>query len=151
MAGISSVDLEPDVVVRGLAMPVPDDLRVSWTAAAAPDRRTSYSGYGMPYASRSQAYHGPQTGTATTDSTGRFAVSLRLPNSYHAGTSELPVPPQVLVEWVSGGRRHRQTLLVPGSAPRRTLWGAPPAEQTAFSDVVSQEALIRSLWYTPGG
>lgn len=136
--------------VTGRAHPLPDDMQVRWIAASPPDRRTSFSGSGLPFASQEQAFHAPQSGVRPVDPSGKFVIELEAPNSFHVGSSEHPVPPQVVVEWVVRGRSHTRTLSVAAATePSRSLRKPCFDEESAFADVMGQEAYLNSGRYTP--
>ena len=81
---------------------------------------------------------------------GRFVIALEAPNSFHVGSSEHPVPPQVVVEWTARGRAHARTLSVAkATEPARSLRGACLDEESAFEDVLGQEAYLVSGQYAP--
>eukprot|EP00873_Tetraselmis_striata_P033762 jgi/Tetstr1/454026/TSEL_040945.t1 len=141
--------------VTGRVAPLPDDMTVSWHAAAPADVRSSFSGAGIPFASQEQAFYAAQTGTVDVGPAGEFELCLEAPNSYHVRSSERPVPPQVILEWTSGGREVSRTITVPLAVqPARSL-RAPRAAggaASAASDVQTQEALLEASRYVaPGG
>lgn len=136
--------------VKGVAAPLPDDMRVRWRAAAPPDRRTSFSGSALPFASVSQAFHAPQSGGAAVGPGGSYEIELEVPNSYHVRSSEHPVPPQLVVEWVSSGRPHSRTVsLATGTEPARSLRPACTDAELALDDVMTQEAYLYLRKYEP--
>lgn len=135
--------------VTGTAHPLPDDMQVRWIAAAPPDRRTSFSGSGLPFASQDQAFHAPQSGVQPVEPSGKFVIVLEAPNSFHVRSSEHPVPPQVVVEWVSRGQAYNRTLSVAiATEPARSLRKPCFDEESAFRDVMGQEAYLMSGQYT---
>ena len=140
--------------VRGTARPLPDDMEVRWISAAPPDRRTSFSGSGLPFSSQEQAFHSAPHGVARVDPSGAYEIRLEgVPNSYHVRSSEHPVPPQVTVEWTSRGRRHLETIGVGrATEPSRSLRASCLDHRASFSDVRTQEDYLRSSGYSgPGG
>lgn len=140
------------ITVRGVVAPLPDSLRVAWTAAAPPDRMTSFSGSGIPFVSPEQAFHDPQGGSVTVDRTGLFVVRLEAPNSFHVPGSECPVPPTLWLEWVSGGTPYRRAHAVADAAvPARSLRAACFGQEHAFPDVMNQEDYLLTERYASGG
>lgn len=139
--------------VTGTARPLPDDMQVRWMAAAPPDRRTSFSGSGLPFASQDQAFHAPQAGVQAVDPSGQYTIVLEAPNSFHVGASDHPVPPQVVVEWTSRGKSHSRTLSVAAATePGRSLRRPCFDQESAFADVMGQEAyLISGQYAQPDG
>lgn len=135
--------------VKGRASPLPDDMQVRWISAAPPDRRTSFSGSGLPFSSQDQAYHSAQTGVAQVDPSGAYTISLQVPNSYHVRSSEHPVPPQVVIEWFHKGRSYTETIGVEhGTEPSRSLRSPCSDYRASFSDVRTQEDYLRTLKYS---
>lgn len=83
-----------DIVINGvITKDYTTDPSVRYAAPAPPDTVTSFSGSGLPYASRSQAYdNSPNIGSARVDANGRFTITLKRPNSYYADFNTLVTP-----------------------------------------------------------
>lgn len=78
--------------------------RLHYYAAAPADRRTAFSGSGLPYADAEQAFYGsPNVGSVKLTSANAFQIDLLLPNAYYAGLGTLYVPPSVHVWYRSNG------------------------------------------------
>lgn len=139
-------------VIEGVARPAPDDNLVRWVCAAPPDRMTSFSGSALPFSSQDQAFHDKQSGVARVGDGGRYVIELEAPNSYHLGPSEHPVPPQVIVDWTSGGETYSATASVwKATEPGRSLRRACGDREESFGDVMTQEDYLASRVYAPPG
>ena len=138
--------------VSGYLNPPPENRRAAWAAAAPAERRTSFSGSLLPYASELQAFDTPLHGETGVDRDGRFVIDLPdVPNSYHDGGGH-PLPPQVVLRWAAEGRLHERAFSVPSARhPYRSL--TPSCSQVrqsaAFDEVQTQEAYLRADAWKP--
>lgn len=141
------------LVVRGRVLDVGVDAgRLRYLAAAPPDRRGSFAGSGMPFASSAQAfYNSPNQGQAAVGSDGTFEIRLaRHPNSYYAGIGTVLVPPCVHVAYKCRGRAYRAVVKIEDAAiPFRLLTypsgrSGPMFYRVPEQPARTQEAIFRS-------
>jgi hypothetical protein len=145
----------------------PDEgTQIVYFAAAPADRRASFSGAGLPFASFEQAMHEtPNRGVVTplADQPGvdtQVTVQLAaVPNAYYASLGTVYVPPTLYLRFVSGGKAYTQAVPVPGQfgAPYRTLTYPGFSNTRARRDATfyevpeqparSQEAILRASEY----
>lgn len=141
------------VVVRGRVIDVGVDAgRLRYLAAAPPDRRGSFSGSGLPFASSAQAFfNSPNQGQAEVRTDGTFEIRLaRHPNSYYSGIGTVLVPPCVHVAYKCRGRPYRAVVQIEDAAvPFRLLTYPSGRSGPMFYHVPeqparTQEAILRS-------
>lgn len=138
------------VTVNGKVSPLPDSMSIDWVAASPPDRITSFSGSGIPFASEQQAFEGAaQSGVACVSETGHFSVAIIAPNSYHVNSSEVPLSPRLFVFWKSNRVAHKMSIPIPNaSVPGRSLRDPVTTRDTAFPDIQTQESYLRDGGYS---
>lgn len=117
---------EQGVVLRGRIMDEGgvDGGRLTYLAAAPPDRGGSFSGSGMPFASAEQAFfNSPNSGEAHVSADGTFELRLsKAPNSYYAGVGTVLVPPFVYLAYKCHGTPHTASVkLAEEAVPFRFL------------------------------
>ena len=98
---------------------------ISYAAAAPADRRSSFTGSGLPFANERQAYEGtPNRGSEVAGDNGVVSVTLKgPPNAYYAGLGTLLVPPVLQVQYVDASgvsRRGALSLASIAGIPYRT-------------------------------
>ena len=99
-----------------------DNRIVHWIAAAPADRMHSFTGSGLPFANREQAFHNtPNKGTVRLEPDNSFTLELYHPNSFydHLGTDL--VPPTVFLTYTSGGQEKHTHMRLGNSIPFRML------------------------------
>ena len=144
----------PMVTVRGrIDGGPPDGGRVSYIAAAPVGLNSSYSGSGLPFANREQAFYAtPNRGTFGVAPDGSFEVGLVPPNSFYDGLGTVKVPPTLFISYTSGGRPVRSSVVVGGGLPFRALtYPATRSSATFYAPeapfVRSQEEILRASAY----
>jgi hypothetical protein len=139
-----------EATVTGQALPLPDNRKIEWIAASPPDRRTSFSGSGIPFASEEQAFGGAaQRGVADVSETGHFSVTVMAPNSYHVRSSEAPLAPRLFVFWEAECASHKMAIPIPdASVPGRSLRDPVTELDVSYPDVQTQERYLRSSAYS---
>jgi hypothetical protein len=96
--------------------------QVEYLAAAPVDRRTSFSGSGMPYADEEQAfYDSPNTGSANVEGDGSFAIRMKVPSSYYIGLGTVLVPPTVYIKYAQEDEIKTFKIIVDGPVAFRML------------------------------
>jgi len=118
---------------------------VSYIAAAPADRRSSFTGSGLPFANERQAFEGsPNRGSVATDAQGAAEVTLAgPPNAYYAGLGTLLVPPSLQVMYVDADgveRRGAASLASVAGIPYRTNTYQRTRSGAEFYDVPQQLA-----------
>lgn len=144
-----------------------DDGMLHYFAPAPPERRTAFSGSGLPFANARQAFDGTRNrGTLALGATASsasahpgtsFVLDLPFPNGYYAGLGARHVSPAVHVWYVSRGRRRMSVIQVGeyGAAfralPRPDIPAHPahgPTFYQAYPTVArSQEDILRASDY----
>lgn len=146
-------DSDDLVIIRGRVMDADVDTgTIRFIASAPPDRRASFSGSGMPFASASQAFFNtPNQGQVALATDGTFEVRLAAhPNSYYAGIGTVLVPPCVHVMYTCRGVLHRAAIKVAEvGVPFRLLTYPSTRSGPEFYDVpeqlaMTQEAIFRA-------
>ncbi len=108
-----------------LTPPARPGAAVDYAAAAPADRRSSFTGSGLPFANERQAYEGsPNRGSEVAGANGVVSVTLDgPPNAYYAGLGTLLVPPVLQVQYVDASgvaRRGALSLASVAGIPYRT-------------------------------
>ena len=95
-----------DLLMYGKLSHMPDDGHVTFSAAAPVDYRASFSGSGLPFADRDQAFYAtPNSGTAAVHHDGSFEIRMATPASYYAGLGTVLVRPTVFLTFELAGKR----------------------------------------------
>lgn len=109
-------------IIGTMSEPVQDGV-VSFIAAAPLERRASYSGSGLPFASQIQAFENtPNVGVAKLDKNNNFGFEIDTPNSYMVGLGSVKVPPVVYLTYFTlAGQKKMATVQVRESIAYRSL------------------------------
>lgn len=150
---VSSINNNYDILIEGVIAPeYTDDPMVHYSAPAPTDTITSFTGSGLPYASKSQAfYNSPNVGQAKIEN-GRFRIVLKRPNSYY-GDFNTVVHPSVTIRY-NYGKDALKVALHNERVPYRSLQYPMlrKAKQQMFYaqslPVRSQEQVLRDSAYT---
>jgi len=132
---------------------VPDGGVVSYLAAAPAERRATFTGSGLPFASPRQAFERtPNRGVARVGPGGTCHVQLVYPNAYYVGLGTAYVPPVVHVSYSVAGANVTETVPVGRGLPFRTLTYPDKRSTCMFYDnwnlpVRTQEQILRSSAY----
>lgn len=132
---------------------VPDGGVVEYIAAAPAERRATFTGSGLPFASPRQAFERtPNRGVARVGPGGTVMLQLLYPNAYYVGLGTAYVPPVVHVSYTVAGAGVRETVAVGGGLPFRTLTYPGTRSSCMFYDnwnlpVRTQEQILRSSAY----
>ena len=100
--------------------------RIELMAAAPIDRKTSYSGSGLPFTCSGMALEGtPNYAEVPVTEEGNFSVLFQYPNSYLSDDAHTKVPPSVFVVLTPLAQAQAQPTIVrlelPDDLPVRTL------------------------------
>lgn len=149
-----SGEIKIDVVLR--PAPAPGS-KVFFAAAAPPDRRSSFTGSGLPFANERQAFEAtPNRGeTGAVDGAEVSFVLAAPPNAYYVGLGTLLVPPSVQVRYVdvAGVARHGAASVadVAGIAYRTNTYQRARATATFYEapyfEARSQPAILAASAY----
>lgn len=97
--------------------------RIRYAAAAPADRRSSFSGSGLPFSNNAQAFDNtPNQGSLELQMGNAFEITLAgIPNSYYAGLGTVLIPPTVYIFYNNGSGEKIVSIQVTDSIPYRTL------------------------------
>tara|TARA_B100000405_G_scaffold302441_1_gene265753 strand:+ start:775 stop:1281 length:507 start_codon:yes stop_codon:yes gene_type:complete len=152
MCEVQVYKYETDLIVNGKFTDDVDGSTIKYIAAAPADYRASFSGSGLPYFSKFQAYQNtPNSGSTSVSKEDKsFSIKLSRPNAYYE--NDVLVSPYLLVIYVKNGKE--QTLKVDlgdVTFPYRTLKRPDGYNETFYSvddqPVRSQEKIIRESSY----
>jgi hypothetical protein len=131
---------------------MPDDGAITYTAAAPIERRASYSGSALPFASAQMAFENtPNSGRLQIAS--MHEITLKSPNAYYAGLGTVLIPPTVYFTYIQGGKEKKLSVKLGQSAFYRTLTYPSSRADAMFYDNVrnlpvrSQEQVFRDSAY----
>ncbi len=110
-----------DLIVTGVIHDNVKDNTIYYIAAAGPDRRASYTGSGLPFANKAQAFEKTSNvGKVILDINNRYNIKLITPNSYLVGLGSVTVPPTLFIHYYdSKNVRKNISLKVSESIPYR--------------------------------
>ena len=151
-----------EILIRGkVDMPLTNASTLSFIAANPPQRGSSYTGSGLPYANAEMAYCStPSVGRVSLDTqSGQFAFRVPYPSGYYSGLGTVYVRPHIQL-MLSDGNRVVKTysINVGDGVPFRLLTYPPPPndaprtsamfyEGTRPLPVQTQESLFRKSAY----
>ena len=109
---------------------LPDERVVTYAAAAPVEGRASFSGSGLPFATKEQAFeNSPNQGVANVNADGSFRVELRTPSSYYVGLGTVLVPPTLFLSFLV---KSKQVLThIPLGPPIAFRFNTYPMQYTA--------------------
>ncbi len=121
--------------------------RVSWLAAAPPDRNGSFMGSGLPFPNeRAAFFETPNAGEAVADARGDLRVAVRWPNAYYDAGRQL-VPPTLHVRTADGAQLLDGVQMGPIYAHR--FYHHPPRQRFPPVAVANQDALLLAFAGAP--
>lgn len=96
--------------------------KIQVMAACPIDKKSSYSGSGLPFASVKQAFDNtPNRKEFELSLHNKFEVEFMIPNSYYIGLGTVLVPPTVFLRYSNGDHHKVIQIQLCGSIPYRTL------------------------------
>lgn len=96
--------------------------KISFQAANPCDRRSSFSGSGLPFANYQQAFEkSPNVGDTELGLTNMFKIQILLPNSYYISLGTVLVCPTIFIEFNNGQKKKIVPIELNRSVPYRTL------------------------------
>ena len=151
-----------EILIRGkVDLPVTTASTLGFIAASPPQRGSSYTGSGLPYANAEMAYGSTSSvGRVSLDAqTGQFAFRIPCPSGYYSGLGTVYVKPHVQLMLSEGDRVVKTySINVGDGVPFRLLTYPPPPgdaprtsamfyEGTRPLPVQTQESLFRKSEY----
>jgi hypothetical protein len=110
------------IQVNGMLQDQLDDKKLNFIASAPADRRSSFSGSGLPFPSASVAFKiTPNQGPVYVNNDNYFSINLLKPNSYYVGMGTYLVPPTIYISYVSNGQKKYISIKIDETIPFRTL------------------------------
>lgn len=98
------------------------DATLTFSASAPCDRRTSFSGSGLPFPNAEQAFdNSPNVGSIKLGRNNTFILEMLIPNSYYMGLGTILIPPTVYFTYNNGYAVKNQSIKICDSIPYRTL------------------------------
>jgi len=133
------------------------DQKLSFAAAAPADKRSSFSGSGLPWPSAALAFEQtPNIGTVSCDpATGAFTITMTVPNAYYVSLGSIYVGPKIYLSWHNGHMKRERALDLGEGIAYRKLTYPWQRSNTMFYDnqrlltVRSQEQILRDSAYNP--
>ena len=130
--------------------------KLVYAAAAPADKRSSFTGSGLPWPNADQAFdHSPNIGYVHTDAaTGAFTINLQNPNAYYIALGSMYVGPKVYLSWITkdGSKKERSIDLGQGIAYRKLTYPWQRSKAMFYDNkrlltVRSQEQILRDSAY----
>lgn len=127
---------------------------LTFAASTPPDRRTSFSGSGLPFPNAAIAFgHSPNMGSIKLGHGNVFSIEMQTPNSYYIGLGTLLIPPTIYFSYHNGYTTKQHRIKLFNGIPYRTL--TYPGQRTSTSfypsilglPVRGQEEILRSSAY----
>jgi len=154
---ITSNPSDATMIVHGQFRVPVDGGSIHYLAAAPVDQRQTFTGSGLPFASKDQAFEGtPNQGSVQIDATGAFSFTIQLPNSYYADFNGTLIAPEIELIYITHGQTN--TVVIPlGEAVgyRSLTWQRSRCEKDQMFygsgwtlPVRTQEQVLRSSAYT---
>jgi hypothetical protein len=111
------------IVVKGTISDNVVDGRIRYVASAPIDRRSSFTGSGLPFANAQQAFDNtPNKGNIELRSNNTFEIKINeIPNSYYAGLGTVLVPPSVFIMYHDGNEIKKMCIQIAEPIPYRML------------------------------
>lgn len=96
--------------------------RIIYKAANPCDRRSSFSGSGLPFSSYHQAFEkSPNMGEIELQSNNTFKIDILTPNSYYISLGTVLVCPTLFIEYSNGQMNKTIPIKINNSIPFRSL------------------------------
>ena len=130
------------------------DLTLTFSASAPCDRRTSFSGSGLPFPNAEYAFdNSPNVGSIKLGQNNSFILEMSIPNSYYMGLGTILIPPTIYFTYNNGYAIKKQSVQICDSIPYRSLTypssRTSPSFYSSFSTlpVRGQEEILKSNKY----
>ena len=115
-----------------------DDGLVRYIAALPAERRTSYTGSAMPYASYEQAFEGTPNKGAHLIMDGFVTVNISRPNAFYTCLGRVRVPPTLYIRFRSEGRWKEFAIKLSNGAVHRRLSHPSSRKDATFYGSLSE-------------
>ena len=120
-SGTINVD-KNDLTITGKIHTQSQDGILNFIAASPPDYHSSYSGSGLPFSSKEQAFENTPNKGNVTLSNRQFIIHLIYPNAYMIGLGSITIPPTVYISFkLENGEVQRAHVQVSEGIPYRSL------------------------------
>lgn len=114
--------IDRTVEVTGTIKDNVKDGRIAFLAAAPIDRRSSFSGSGLPFTSPEQAfYNTPNSGTVELALNNKFTIKISMPGSFYEKLGTVLVPPTLFLHYNDGQKNKTIDIILSNGVPFRTL------------------------------
>lgn len=111
-----------NIQVNGMIHDIIDNKTVEFIAATPADRRSSFSGSGLPFPNAYIAFQNtPNQGTVYVNNDNYFSINILKPGSYYTSLGTSLVPPTVYISYTSNGKKKYTSIKVDDTIPFRTL------------------------------
>jgi hypothetical protein len=158
---VQSVDMNGDKVVIKAVFPriAPDDKQVHYTAPDPYNSMTSFTGSGLPFHSKEQAFSNKMNvGSVTVDGNGLVVIKVTMPNAYYDGfeTGSPVIRPYVDIAFTIGGKENGKRVQLNGVPFRLSMYPHPDRTGPEFykyawmQPVRSQESILRDSGFPQG-
>lgn len=145
-----------DTVIEGVLKETSSDGYVRFVAASPPDFRASYSGSGLPFSNKIQAFDNtPNIGTVKLGADGSYTINLMMPNSYMSLDKKIPPSVFLFYRNTNGEDRMEIVPIDGGTVPYRSITyqqKRKDAQQNFYASqfyipVRGQEQILREAGY----
>lgn len=147
-------DKKEIVKIQGYINDNVKDNVLTFMAASPPDKRTSFSGSGLPFPSAKFAFENTSNiGSVKLSSSNSFIIVMKVPNSYYVGLGSLLVPPTLYLSYNDGIKIKKANIKLCNYIPYRTLTYPNARQNSMFYKsfmtlpIRGQEEIIRSSEY----
>lgn len=130
------------------------DKTLTFAASSPCDRRTSFSGSGLPFPNAHFGFeNSPNVGSLKLSDDNSFILEMQTPNSYYMGLGTLLIPPTVYFTYNNGYATKKVAVVVCDSIPYRSLTypgsRVDPTFYSSFSTlpVRGQEEILKTNRY----
>lgn len=111
-----------EYTVTGVIQDTVKDGHIAYFAAAPTDRRSSWTGSGLPYANAAQAfYNTPNSGEIELGMFNKFSIKVKQPGSYYVALGSAVIPPTLFIMYSNGSEDRTISIKLSNSIPFRML------------------------------
>ena len=150
-----------DISISGTVQTTSNNPKIIYWAANPPGYLTSYSGSGLPFYNKQQAFENNNNTGIVVALNKEFSFKIKYPNSYYAGLGSVYVPPKLHIKICEEGTDEGNVLSIDLSKgiPYRSLTYPPQQPDTRPRNsplfylggwelpVISQEQILRNSAY----
>ena len=111
-----------DITVTGDFTDITDDRLIHFLAPNPPDYKQSFSGSGLPFSSREQAFmNTPNKITIKLDKDNKFKFNMLMPNTFYDNLGNEVVVPHIIMSYKKNGLITEKIIKLNNGIPFRTL------------------------------